>query len=451
MSAEEYLNKIPMWTREKNSLEEIRQYLDDLGSPDQELPIIHVAGSNGKGSVCAYLTSALLQAGYHVGTFVSPHLVDIRERFLLDGQMISREDFQCSFEQVKEAADAWIRAGGKHPTFFEFLFYMACLSFARKKVDFFVMETGLGGRLDATNGIRRPLLTVITSISLEHTQYLGDTIEAIAGEKAGIIKEGIPVIFDCEERKAARVILDQAKRKNASPFPVSCEDYIIRKDGAGQAWVRIKEGGEAFLLPFPAFYQGKNGALAFKALEVLIKQGAIGGEKKSLFLEGLGKTRWPGRMEEALPGVFLDGAHNPGGMEAFGRAAGELIGQRWGAASDGEERSRGRVLLLLAAVREKDIQEMIHCLAHWIQPDLMAATGLHSERGLSPWKLAALLEQEFSGPVTPFETAEEGFHFLLSQKGEEDLLFCAGSLYLIGELKALTGITGETPERRSYD
>lgn len=430
MRAEEYINAIPMWTREKNSLEEIRQYLDDLGSPDKEIPIIHVAGSNGKGSVCAYLTAALLQAGYHVGTFVSPHLVDIRERFLLDGQMISEEGFQRVFDQVKARTDARIQAGGKHPTFFEFLFYMAGYYFAQEKVDFLVMETGLGGRLDATNGIRQPLLTIITSISLEHTQYLGDTIEAIAREKAGIIKEGIPVVFDSQESQAAEVILAQAQKKHALSVPVFCEDFLIEPDEAGHAMVRMKEGGERFLLPFPAPYQAKNGALALGALNVLIEGGVIEKERKALLLTGLGKARWPGRMEEALPGVFLDGAHNPGGMEAFGRAASELAARRW------KETGKGRVLLLFSAVAEKDIQEMIRCLSYWIQPDLTVTAGLSSERGLSPQKLAALLPEELFGPVIPFETAAEGFHFLLSQKREEDLMFCAGSLYLIGEIKA---------------
>lgn len=435
MRAEEYLSQIPMWTREKNSLEEIRQFLDDLGNPDQKLPIIHVAGSNGKGSVCAYLTYALLQAGYHVGTFVSPHLVDIRERFLLDGQLISPEDFEACFQKVKEAADDWIAKGGKHPTFFEFLFYMAAVYFSRKSVDFFVMETGLGGRLDATNAVRKPLAAVITSISFEHTQYLGNTIEEIAGEKAGIIKEEVPVVFDCDERKAASVIAARAQEKKAPGFPVSRKDYMLEPDQAGSVLVKMKEGGGKFFLPFPAAYQAKNGALAWKALEVLTARGVIPRDKEALLLEGLGRTRWPGRMEEVLPGVFLDGAHNPGGIEAFGSAAREILCRRQKRNADGE--GPGRVLLLFSAVMDKDVRRMVHCLGKWIQPDFIATAKLHSERGLSVQELLALLSQEISCPVKGFETVREAWEALLDEKGREDILLCAGSLYLVGEIKEL--------------
>lgn len=167
MKAEEYVNQIPMWTREKNSLEDVRTVLGRLGNPDRRLSVIHVAGTNGKGSVCAYLTSALKKAGYRVGTFVSPHLTDIRERFLLDGEMVSPEAFQLAFDQVKAAVDQTMEEGLKHPTFFEFLFYMAAVLFAGEKVDFWVMETGMGGRLDTTNVVERPLASVITSISLD--------------------------------------------------------------------------------------------------------------------------------------------------------------------------------------------------------------------------------------------------------------------------------------------
>ena len=224
MKAEEYLNQIPMWTREKNSQKDIRRILGYLGNPDRKIPVIHVAGTNGKGSVCAYLTSALKEAGYRVGTFVSPHLVEIRERFLLNGKMVGTESFQKAFEKVKEAADQVMEDGLRHPTSFEFLFYMAACLFAEEKVDFWVMETGLGGRLDTTNVVERPLLTVITSISLDHTRYLGETVEAIAGEKAGIIKEGIPVIFSDGNSAASGVILKTASQRHAPGYPVNSGD-----------------------------------------------------------------------------------------------------------------------------------------------------------------------------------------------------------------------------------
>ena len=186
-NARDYLLGIPLWTKKKNTLDEVRDFLEKLGNPDEALNIIHVAGTNGKGSVCADLTAILMEAGYHVGTFVSPHLVDVKERFLYDGKPADEADFSESFARVKAVTDEMMEKGYSHPTFFEFVFLMAMDLYGRKKPDFVVLETGLGGRLDTTNVIRHPLACVITSISLDHTQYLGDTVEKIAAEKAGII------------------------------------------------------------------------------------------------------------------------------------------------------------------------------------------------------------------------------------------------------------------------
>ena len=265
MTAEEYLNQIPMWTRKKNSLVQIRRFLEEMGNPDRSLSVIHVAGTNGKGSVCAYLTSALCEAGYQVGTFTSPHLVDIRERFLLNGVKVEEEEFVRSFNRVK---DTWLvlqEKGMHHPTFFEFLFYMAADLFSRNKVDFWVMETGMGGRLDTTNVVEHPLLTAITSISLDHTQYLGNTIKEIAGEKAGIIKEGVPVVYAGENQESSAVILEQAAKRHAPAYPVRYgETYELKRDGQGKLILQMK-GDEEIHLPFVAPYQGENGGIAWTA------------------------------------------------------------------------------------------------------------------------------------------------------------------------------------------
>ena len=204
--ARDYLLGIPLWTKKKNTLDEVRHFLKELGNPDEQLNIIHVAGTNGKGSVCADLTAMLMEAGYHVGTFVSPHLTDVTERFLVDGVPVEEAGFSESFARVKAVTDRLTAEGYAHPTFFEFVFLMAMDLYGRRKPDFVVLETGLGGRLDTTNVIRHPLACVITSISLDHTQYLGDTVELIAAEKAGIIKPGIPVVYDNNDRAAGAVI-----------------------------------------------------------------------------------------------------------------------------------------------------------------------------------------------------------------------------------------------------
>ena len=246
--ARDYLLGIPLWTKKKNTLDEVRHFLKELGNPDEQLNIIHVAGTNGKGSVCADLTAMLMEAGYHVGTFVSPHLTDVTERFLVDGVPVEEAGFSESFARVKAVTDRLTAEGYAHPTFFEFVFLMAMDLYGRRKPDFVVLETGLGGRLDTTNVIRHPLACVITSISLDHTQYLGDTVELIAAEKAGIIKPGIPVVYDNNDRAAGAVIAAAADRLGSAAYGLTAED---------SCW------GVSFAAPYPAM----NAALAVKVLE----------------------------------------------------------------------------------------------------------------------------------------------------------------------------------------
>lgn len=444
MRAEAYIDQLPMWAKKKNSLEDVRTYLEYLGNPDRSVPIIHVAGTNGKGSVCAYLTFALLQAGYHVGTFISPHLVDIRERFLLDGAMVSEALFEESFQKVKAAADVLTEKGLCHPTYFEFLFQMAAVLFAGQKVDFWVMETGMGGRLDTTNVTERPLISIITSISLEHTRYLGGTIQEIAGEKAGIIKEGVPVVFDANNRQAAQVIRQFAAKRHAAAYPICRSDIRMTRDEMGRLWMRRNGDDEMetrpIRIPFPAPYQADNGALAWKALQILVKSGVIPEEKMECLRQGMEKTAWPGRMEEVQPGVFLDGAHNPDGIRVFSEAAEELIRARTAAAG------RGRVLVLFAVVEDKDYQDMVKCLCRHLHPDLAAVTHVHSDRGLSEQTLADCFLQEGGCLTKRFEEVTDALSFLLEEKQEDDLLFCAGSLYLIGEIKR--ALSAQKPGRK---
>ena len=184
----EYIYKIPKFTK-KNSLAHTKELMRRLKNPQDSFAVIHVAGSNGKGSVCAFISSILREAGFRTGLFTSPHLVCMEERFCIDGKNCSREDFVWAYGQVRQAVAEMQEEKMAHPSFFEYLFAMGMVIFKKKGVKYLVLETGLGGRLDATNIFSKPLLTVITSISLEHTEILGDTIEKIAAEKAGIIKD----------------------------------------------------------------------------------------------------------------------------------------------------------------------------------------------------------------------------------------------------------------------
>ncbi len=418
--ARDYLLGIPLWTKKKNTLDEVRHFLKELGNPDEQLNIIHVAGTNGKGSVCADLTAMLMEAGYHVGTFVSPHLTDVTERFLVDGVPVEEAGFSESFARVKAVTDRLTAEGYAHPTFFEFVFLMAMDLYGRRKPDFVVLETGLGGRLDTTNVIRHPLACVITSISLDHTQYLGDTVELIAAEKAGIIKPGIPVVYDNNDRAAGAVIAAAADRLGSAAYGLTAED---------SCW------GVSFAAP----YQAMNAALAVKVLEIL----EIEGVNAEVCRKALASVHWTGRMQQVAPDVWVDGAHNPGGIRAFIQAVkaqnGLAVREKQSAQQpdQGEQNAADmhpQIQLLFAAVSDKDYHEMIRLLCTELSPERVTVVQLKSERGLQADALARQFEDAGCSHVTAFDSTKDALKHVLSEKKEGDHLYMVGSLYLIGEI-----------------
>ena len=418
--ARDYLLGIPLWTKKKNTLDEVRHFLKELGNPDEQLNIIHVAGTNGKGSVCADLTAMLMETGYHVGTFVSPHLTDVTERFLVDGVPVEEAGFSESFARVKAVTDRLTAEGYAHPTFFEFVFLMAMDLYGRRKPDFVVLETGLGGRLDTTNVIRHPLACVITSISLDHTQYLGDTVELIAAEKAGIIKPGIPVVYDNNDRAAGAVIAAAADRLGSAAYGLTAEDSCR---------------GVSFAAP----YQAMNAALAVKVLEIL----EIEGVNAEVCRKALASVHWTGRMQQVAPDVWVDGAHNPGGIRAFIQAVkaqnGLAVQEKQSAQQpdQGEQNAADmhpQIQLLFAAVSDKDYHEMIRLLCTELSPERVTVVQLKSERGLQADALARQFEDAGCSHVTAFDSTKDALKHVLSEKKEGDHLYMVGSLYLIGEI-----------------
>ena len=418
--ARDYLLAIPLWTKKKNTLDEVRHFLKELGNPDEQLRIIHVAGTNGKGSVCADLTAMLMEAGYHVGTFVSPHLTDVTERFLVDGVPVEEAGFSESFARVKAVTDRLTAEGYAHPTFFEFVFLMAMDLYGRRKPDFVVLETGLGGRLDTTNVIRHPLACVITSISLDHTQYLGDTVELIAAEKAGIIKPGIPVVYDNNDRAAGSVIAAAADRLGSAAYGLTAEDSCR---------------GVSFAAP----YQAMNAALAVKVLEIL----EIEGVNAEVCRKALASVHWTGRMQQVAPDVWVDGAHNPGGIRAFIQAVkaqnGLAVQEKQSAQQpdQGEQNAADmhpQIQLLFAAVSDKDYHEMIRLLCTELSPERVTVVQLKSERGLQADALARQFEDAGCSHVTAFDSTKDALKHVLSEKKEGDHLYMVGYLYLIGEI-----------------
>ena len=286
--AEEYLNGIPKFTRKKHSIEELREILDETGLSLDGVRLIHVAGTNGKGSVCAFLSSILREAGEPAAVFTSPHLVSVRERFAFDGKQVEEEEFLAAFCRIQQLLPMMEERGLGHPSYFEYLFLMFAAMMQKRREYTAVLETGLGGRLDATNCVRRPQVCVITSVSLDHMEYLGTTVEQIAGEKAGIIKPGVPVFYDRSDAQAAAVIESQARRLKSPAFGVGEEASWQQTLEHGRLFLR--EGEKTLEIPFAAPYQAVNAMLAVRTAGYL-------GISWQAVSEGVRKTVWPGRME----------------------------------------------------------------------------------------------------------------------------------------------------------
>ena len=415
--AEEYLNGIPKFTRKKHSIEELRKILDETGLSLDGVRLIHVAGTNGKGSVCAFLSSILREAGEPAAVFTSPHLVSVRERFVFDGKQVGEEEFLAAFCRIQQLLPMMEERGLGHPSYFEYLFLMFAAMMQKRREYTAVLETGLGGRLDATNCVRRPQVCVITSVSLDHMEYLGTTVEQIAGEKAGIIKPGVPVFYDRSDAQAAAVIESQARRLKSPAFGVGEEASWQQTLEHGRLFLR--EGEKTLEIPFAAPYQAVNAMLAVRTAGYL-------GISWQAVSEGVRKTVWPGRMEEIAPGVYLDGAHNEGGIRAFARAASQIPGKR--------------KILLFAAASDKEYPTMLRLLFETLRPDAAVLTRIAGSRGLEVETLRAAAEKEakeagLSVPMTVRPTAEEALLAALQDKGEDDTVFCAGSLYLAGEIE----------------
>lgn len=418
-----YILEIPKFTK-KNSLKHTKEFLNRLGNPERGRKIIHVAGTNGKGSVCAYMQSLLLSEEKKVGFFTSPHLVKMNERIRIDGEEISDELFLRTFHIVLDVVQNMKSEGKPHPTFFEFLFGMAMTAFAQCDVEYIILETGLGGRLDATNAIEHPFLTIITSISLDHTEILGDTIEQIAAEKAGIIKPHVPVIYAQGEEKSAGVIREYAKKVGAPCREISKNAYEIQeitgKDIAFSGTNAYYENS-IWRLRTKALYQVENAMLALEAMRV------IAGEEKHFvrWKEALYEMRWEGRMEEIKPGVILDGAHNPGAVKAFIETV------------KAEQNADSEQILLFSAVREKEYETMIRMLCASMDIKTYILTQIGGERGVSVMELETVFQKYTDRMIITEEDPRKALSVALREKGEKGRVYCLGSLYLIGAIKEL--------------
>ena len=411
-----FLNDTPQYG-ETTGVERAGKLLELLGNPDKNLKIILIAGTNGKGSVCSYIDDILKKSGYKTGLFTSPHLVTIRERIQVDGELISREDFTQYFNKVYETA----RANNLKLAYFDFFFGAAMLYFDKCKVDYVVLETGLGGSLDATNAVHNPLCCVITTISLEHTAILGDTIKKIAEQKAGIIKQGVPVVY-ADDNEASGVIEDIAHSKNSYCYGVSPQQYQIIKNFNG--CIDFSLHNEYYInnclrLATPAIYQVENVSIAITVCRLLKHLYHID-IKDSAIVDSAGSHIWQGRMEKLTDNIYVDGAHNPQGIQSFVNSVNGMYAD-----------STDKAALLFSVVSDKNFEQMISILCGCKVFARIAITVTGGIRHLDKEYISAAFKRHTDIEVEVYDSAKEA---VLALKNEP-MVFCTGSLYLVADIR----------------
>lgn len=416
-----YLYAIPKFTK-KHSVEHTKEFLRRLGNPEKGQKVIHVAGTNGKGSVCAYMQAMLTEEGKRVGFFTSPHLVSVNERIRINNCQIDDDKFLQIFLKVKDTVDGMVRDGISHPSYFEFLFGMGMLAFAQENLDYIILETGLGGRLDATNSIDEPILTIITSISLDHTQYLGDTVEKIAFEKAGIIKRNVPVICDGSSKEAAEVIKKQAELMDAECREITNHAFEIREitdNHIAFSRVNAYDKGVMWQLNNCGTYQMMNASIAIAAMECLFPEAEEHYEK---WQRALASVTWEGRMEEVLPKMFVDGAHNPGAIRAFVETV-NAIGHK------------EAPVLVFSAVEDKEFDSMIAYLCQNVHAKAFIITEVEDKRRVPAKVLADVFRKYTDQPVYEEPDVKEACQTAIDMREGDERIYCLGSLYLVGLVK----------------
>ena len=390
----------------KLGLENVQRLLRELNLPGDSQRIIHVAGTNGKGSVCAMIDSICRAAGYRTGLFTSPHLVTYRERIRVDGEMIGKDEVAAGLTAIRDRVKSW----EPHPTFFEITTALALDHFKKRECELIVLETGLGGRLDATNALA-PVVSALTPIAFDHEKWLGHTLEAIAGEKAGIIKPKIPVVSASQAPAAEKVIRARAADCGASLHFVEAV-YLSRRSNA-------KADDRRPDVALAGQHQQENAALAVAAL----RAGSITVSGESI-VRGLAEVEWPGRFQRWDNRTVIDGAHNPAGAKVLVATWQEIFG-------------RESATIVLAVLREKNIGEICRCLepisARFILPQI------RTERALPPADLAAALADV--APSVPCSIAPEFAAALQTARGYPERILITGSLHFAGE--ALATLNGD--------
>jgi len=397
----------------KWDLERIRKLLAELGNPQERCRYLHVAGTNGKGSTCAMLASALRVAGFRTGLYTSPHLTDPRERIQIDGEALSQAAWVEGFEAVHAAAEGLLARDGidAHPSFFETVTAMAFCAFAQAQVELVVLEVGLGGRLDATNVIL-PEVAVITPVDFDHEAFLGSAIESIAAEKAGILKAGRPAVFAAQRPEALNVL---ARRALELDVPVTHSSAWrvegLEMDRFGSRFTLVGDEEIPVVCPLAGAHQVENARTAAAALKVF-------GLSSAAVREGIARAVWPGRLERLgdSPVFILDGAHNPAGARALAAYIRQFFADE-------------PVRIIYGAMRDKAVDEVTNALFPLAREVIVTAPD--QPRAVNPASLAEM--SDHAGLKTAATLAEA----VLMARANPITTFITGSLFLVGEARAL--------------
>jgi dihydrofolate synthase/folylpolyglutamate synthase len=406
-------------------LDSERSLLHYLGDPQEELTFVHIAGTNGKGSVLAYLASILTEAGYRTGTYSSPAVVEELETIRIDQEMISEEAYAAVLTQVAEAAGKMVQSGEKHPTKFELETAAAVLYFREQQCDYVVLETGMGGRLDATNVMTRVPVGILTSVSMDHRAFLGDTLEIIASEKAGIIKDGMDVVYLEQDPAVNAVIQNKINEMEAAGYPVRSGDICYEQESlTGQtfSW-RTYENLE---LSMTGVVQPVNAALAVQAALCLQEKGAEISD--SAIRSGLKQMQWPGRFQilSGQPLILADGAHNPDAVRCLAESVKRYIPDR-------------RLICIMGVFADKDYKTMCSIMGP-LADMVITTTPPNRERALPAASLAECM-REYCSHTEAAGSLEEALSKAIEKAemyaGDTGAILAFGSLSYLGDFLRL--------------
>ena len=402
-------------------LDNIRELLERLGNPQDQLRVVHIAGTNGKGSTLAFLAGIFRESGYRAGRYVSPASFSYEERFRINEENISKKDLCFYMEKIKNVAEEMVKDGLSHPTMFEIETALSFLYFLVKKVDVVLLETGMGGRLDATNVVKKPIATVIASIGMDHMQFLGDTLEKIASEKAGIIKEGCPVISYDNTKEVNEVIKNKAKQMHAKvTFVNSAGIRVLQESLNGESFSYRSSDGrwyEKIEIPLLGRHQINNAALALETLNVIKNYYCISDFQTE---DGMRKTIWRGRIEilEREPMVICDGAHNPDGAKSLL----SFLQNNF---------TNQRLIYIMGVLSDKDYEQMVQILAP--AADKIYTVAPDNPRALSSRELCNCISK-YHQNVEERQRLAECLSEVRQKAEKDDVIIICGTLSFQNEL-----------------